>query len=378
MKKRLIALLCAAVLCLFMVPTQAINVGDVYFTSVNDKLLPLSMDTMPTWVNGMLYVPAAVFDSAVTGANLGVYCNQSSTNNTITLYSLRRMLVFDLSRGVAYDYHSGENLPSRAVNRNGRIYLPVEMVCDFFGLEDTYNYTRYGYLVRIKSDAAWLNDARFMDAASGPMSNALQEILRQQAQDTPPPPVQQEPEDQPQAPKNRAQICLGVRCETGEGLERILDRLDRESVSGIFFVGAEILTQRDDLVRRIIGSGHSIGLLAEEETASAGSRKLAQSNRVLAHVARTAATAALVPDAQRQTLEQEGWVCWRQTVNGQLREKERPAAYAQRVLRALSSRRGTVCITLDDSTATAEALPVLLQQLGQEEYLIIPALETRL
>ena len=377
MKKRLIALLCAVVLCCSMVPARAINAGDVYFVGVNDHLVPLTMDTMPAWVNGVLYVPATVFDSAVTGANLGVYCNQSSTNNTITLYSLRRMLVFDLSRGVAYDYHSGENLPSRAVNRNGRFYLPVEMVCDFFGLEDTYNYTRYGYLVRIKSDAAWLNDADFMDAASGPMSSALQEILRQQTSDTPPP-VRQEPENEPQAPKNRAQICLGFRCETGEGLEQILDRLDRESVRGIFFVDSEVLTARDDLIRRIVGSGHSIGLLAEEESASAGGRKLGQANRMLAHVARTAATAALVPDAQRQTLEQEGWVCWQQTVNGLPRENERSAAYAQRIVRAIGSRRGVVSITLDDSAAIAEALPVLLQQLKQEEYVFITPLETRL
>lgn len=379
MKKRLIALFCAAVLCLSMVPAQAINAGDVYFTSVNNTLCPLTMDTMPAWVNGVLYVPATVFDNTVTGANLGMYCSQSSTNNTVTLYSLRRMLVFDLSRGVAYDHHSGENLPYRAVNRNGRIYLPVEMVCDFFGLEDTYHYTRYGYLVRIKSDAAWQNDADFIDAASVLMSNALQEIMsQQQTPVTPLPPVEQEPEEQPQQPKNRAQICLGFRCETGEGLERILDRLDRESVRGIFFVDAKILTMRDDLIRRIVGSGHGIGLLAEEESASAGGRQLEQANRMLARVARTAATAALVPDAQRQTLEQEGWVCWQQTVNGVLREKERPAAYAQRVLRALSSRRGTVCITLDDSTATAEALPVLLQQLKQEEYVFITPLETRL
>ena len=374
MKKRIIALLCAAVLCLSMVPVQAINAGDVYFAAVNDYLVPLTMDTMPTWVNGMLYVPAAVFDSAVTGANLGVYCNQSSTNNTITLYSLRRMLVFDMSRGVAYDYHSGEHLPSRAINRNGRIYLPVEMVCDFFGLEDTYNYTRYGYLVRIKSEAAWLNDADFMDAASGPMSGALQEILRQQQtkpQD-PPPPVQQEPVVEQPEPKNRAQLCLGFRCETGEGLERILDRLDREGIRGMFFVAAELLTQRDDLIRRIVGSGHGIGLLAEEGS------ELAQLNRVLAHVVHTAATAALVPDGQLQALEQEGWVCWKQTVSGLRREKEGSAAYAQRILRTLSSRRGTVYLTLDDSTAMAEALPVLLQQLEQEEYTFITPLETRL
>lgn len=375
MKKRLIALLCAAVLCLFMIPARAINAGDVYFTAVNDTLCPLTIDTMPVWVNGMLYVPASVFDSAVTGADLGVYCNQSSTNNTITLYSLRRMLVFDLSRGVAYDYHSKENLPSRAVNRNGRIYLPVEMVCDFFGLEDTYNYTRHGYLVRIKSDEAWLNDARFMDAASGPMSTALQEILRQQTVTPDAPPIQPEPEVEPEAPKNQAQLCLGFRCETGEGLDRILDRLDREGIRGMFFVSAQVLAEQDDTVRRIVGSGHGIGLLADEER---GTQGLEQANDLLAHVARTAATAVLASDGQRQELELDGWVCWKQTVSGMLREKEGATGYTQRILRTLEPRRGTVYMTLDDSKATAQALPALLQALEQAEYRFITPLETRL
>lgn len=381
MKKRLTALICAVVLCLSLLPAHAINVGDVYFTAVNDKLnLPLSMDTMPTWVNGMLYVPASVFDNGVTGVDLGMYCNYSSTNNTVTLYSLRKMLVFDLSKGLAYDYHSGEKLSVRAVNRNGRIYLPVETVCEFFGLEDTYNYTRHGYLIRIKSEAAWLNDADFMDAADVLMANALQTLMSQQQTPVtpPPPPVEQEPEELPQQPKNRAQICFGFRCETGEGLERILERLARENVRGMFFVSPEVLTVQDDLVRRIVGSGHSIGLLAEKENVSENRRQLQEANRLLAHVAHTAATAALVPDGQRQALEQEDWICWRQTVNGLPRERERAGAYAQRILGAIGSRRGTVCLTMDDSAQTADVISALLQQLEQEEYTVIAPLETRL
>lgn len=377
MKKRLTALLCAVVLCLSILPARAINVGDVYFTAVNLKLLPLSMDTMPTWVNGVLYVPASVFDNTVTGVDLGLYCSQSSTNNTVTLYSLRQMLVFDLSRGMAYDHHSGQSISARAVNRNGRIYLPVEKVCNFFGLEDSYNYTQYGYLVRIRSEAAGLNDADFIDAASTPMSNSLQELLRQQHTAVTPP-VDAQPNDPPQQPKNRAQLCLGFRCETGEGLERILDRLERENLRGIFFVSTQVLTGQDDLVRRIVGSGHSIGLLPQGETAQASRLQMAQANRLLGHVARTAATAALVPDGQRQSLEQEGWVCWQQTVSALTRENERAAAYAQRILRAIGTRRGTVCLTLDDSQHTANVLSVLLQQLEQQEHTIITPLETRL
>jgi len=396
MKKRLTALLCAAVLCLSLFPARAINVGDVYFTAVNDKLvLPLSMDTMPTWVKGVLYVPATVFDSTATGVNLGLYCSQSSTNNTVTLYTLKQMLVFDLSRGTAYDHHSGQSVSARAVNRNGRIYLPVEPVCKFFGLEDSYNYTQYGYLVRIKNDAAWLNDADFMDAASVPMASNLQELLRSQQPSvqppTPPttvdPPVI--PNDKPELPpggeeqpKAKAQVCLAFRCETGEGLEQILNRLDEDGCKGIFFVAPELLLQQDNLVRRVIGSGHSLGLLAGGDTSEESLRQMKQDNAVLKHIARTAATAVLAPSDQREALAAENWACWRETVNGTPRENERVATCVQRIIRNIGTRSRTVYVTLDDSEKSAQVLNGLLSTLldasGQKEYHVLAPVETRI
>lgn len=390
MKKRLMALLCAAVLCLSMIPARAINVGDVYFTSVNDKLLlPLAMDTMPIWVSGVLYVPAAVFDSTATGVDLGLYCNQSSTNNTVTLYTLKQMLVFDLARGIAYDHHSGQSISARAVNRNGRIYLPVEKVCNFFGLEDSYHYTQYGYLVRIKNDAARRNDADFMDAASVSMASSLQEFLRsQQPADNPKPPDPPKVDDDPkppqdnedEQPKTRVQICLGFRCETGEGLERILDTLDRNDSRGVFFFSSEQLIAQDDLVRRVVGSGHGIGLLADGGTAEESLRRMEKGNELLHHIARTAATGTLAPEEQRQALEAENWACWRETVNGIPRSSERAAAAIQRILRGIGTRSRTVRVTLDDSAATANLLPGLLDRMNQqgnrEEFRVILPTET--
>lgn len=390
MKKRLIALLCAAMLCLSLIPVRAINVGDVYFTAVNNKLLPLTMDTMPTWVNGVLYVPAATFDSTVTGVDLGLYCSQSGTNNSVTLYTLKQMLVFDLSRGIAYDQHSGQSLSARAINRNGRIYLPVETVCNFFGLEDSYNYTQYGYLVRIKNDAARLNDADFIDAASLPMTSSLQELLRSQQTPAVPPAVDPvapvDPPKPPQTggeePKTRIQVCLAFRCETGEGLKEILDELDRRNCWGIFFFAPEQITQQDDLVRRVVGSGHSIGVLARGETVEESRSALTRANEMLSHVARIGATAALVPEGQSRELEEEHWVCWQETVDARPRENERASAYVQRILRAVGTRSRTVYLTLDDSGESARVLPSLLNGLldtsGQEAFRVIQPIETRL
>ena len=381
MKNRLTALFCAAVLLLSLSTAHAINAGDVYFTAVNDKpLLPLSTDTMPTWVDGRLYVPASVFDSSYTGVDLGLFFRQN--NNTVTLYTLRQMLVFDLNRGIAYDQHSGESLPAKAVNRNGRIYLPVETVCDFFGLEDSYNYTPYGYLIRIKTSAAWLNDADFIDGGTIPMSAALEEFLRsQQPSDVPSPPQPTTPgPTQPPEPddteKAQTQVYLAFRCQSGEGLSDVLDLLSASSAPAIFFFDPTKLTQQDDLIRRVVGSGHNIGLLAQGETAAESRLSLAEGNRLLASIARTAATAALAPNDQYAALKEAGWACWRETINAVPRQNERPASYTQRITAAIGSRR-TTRLTLDDSTATARVLPSLLQQLEETECRILLPLETR-
>lgn len=386
MKKRLTALLCAVVLSLSLIPARAINVGDVYFTSVNDILRPLTVDTMPTWVNGVLYVPASTFDSTVTGVDLGLYCSQSSTNNTVTLYTLKQMLVFDLSRGTAYDQHSGQGVSARAVNRNGRIYLPVEAVCNFFGLEDSYNYTQHGYLVRIKNEAAWLNDADFIDAASVPMASSLQELLRSQQSPALPPITPDDPHAPPQIdeeqPKARVQVCMAFRCQTGEGLERILVELDSRNSKGIFFFAPEQIIQLDDLVRRVVGSGHCIGVLAQEGAVEENRRVLARGNELLGHVARTGATAALVPGDQIRALEEEDWVCWQETVDARPRENERSSTYTQRILRDIGTRSRTVYITLDDSSDTARVLPGLMTALldtsAQEAFSVLRPAETRL
>ena len=226
MKRRMLALVCAVVMLICSVPVRAITEADIYFTSVNDHLLPLTADTMPTWVGNKIYVPATVFDSNSTNTKLGIYCRQSSTSNTVTLYTLNQTLVFDLIKGNAYDQNTKEPFSYRAVNRNGRIYLPVDGVCDFFGLSDTYTYTRYGYLVRIRNENSYLDDERFVDAAGIELKNRSKAFLQSQNTVVPdppdvpdPPPVTDDPiiPQPPEQDRPKAQLYLAFRCTTGDG-----------------------------------------------------------------------------------------------------------------------------------------------------------------
>ena len=131
-------------------------------------------------------------------------------------------------------------------------------------------------------------------------------------------------------------------------------------------------------MRRVVGSGHAVGLLTQGEDAVTSRQQLQQGNRLLALTARTAATAVFAPEEQRQELEKDNWVCWRDTQNGSVRTSERAASYVQRMVNALGDGRRTVYLTLDDSAATARVITALLERLEEDGYTILAPLETRM
>ena len=61
-RHRIIPRLLALLVCLALLFPLPVSAADLYFTSVNDNLLPLMADTMPLWSGGQLYVPYTVFD----------------------------------------------------------------------------------------------------------------------------------------------------------------------------------------------------------------------------------------------------------------------------------------------------------------------------
>lgn len=380
MKRNITAILCVIALLACLLSVTGMASQQVCFTAVNDRLLELQEGAMPAWVNGLLYVPGTVFDRSVTKVDLGMQYTYSRSSNTVTLYNLRQMLVFDLAKGNSYDQISGKEMSARAVNRNGRIYLPLVAVCDFFGLEYTYTQTTNGHLLRIRNHAAWLSDETFEDAAGNEMAGQLQRY--QDSLKPAPPPVQppQPPEDtpRPEDPQVQARVCIGVRCTTGEGLKTILDAMDRAGWRGVFFFDADTISRHSDLVRRVVGSGHTVGLLGQGSDEQASQQQLRQANYLLAQTVRTAATAVLVPQEQRQGLEKDNWVCWRDSQNGAVRTSERAAAYAQRMVNGLGTGNRTVYLTLDDSEATAGVVGALLDRLDSDGYTMLAPLETRM
>ena len=170
MKRRVMALLCAALLVFQLAASPARAAETVYFTAINDNLLPLSDSNMPFWSNGYLYVDSSIFTLVANtpGKALGIYRSLNTAKQLLVLSSdkdVLKLLLFDLSAGTVQD-NQGISYYPPAIQRNGVVYVPLSLIAYYFDL--TFNRVRvpHGYLVRIKNERAALSDEAFADAAT--------------------------------------------------------------------------------------------------------------------------------------------------------------------------------------------------------------------
>ncbi len=383
-KKRILSALCAAVLALGLLVSSAAAADEVYFLSLNDTLSPLTADLMPIRTNNAIYIPSGVFNRLLTGINLGVFFGQDKTAGTATLYSKQKTLIFDINGGYAYDSPEGKIYAYRAVVRNGRVYLPAYSVCQFFGLEYSALSTDYGPLVRIKKGSLntdyWLTDSVFIGSAASYMSSRLSEYLQSQASASPSvsPSVTVPVTSEPSGSKSNVRVYLAMRIDSGYNLEQLLDILDTQPAPVLFFLRPSELAEYDTAIRRMIGSGHQVGLLLEGETEQELAGQFAQGNRLLEHIIRQRTYTVLVdgPDSQRSQLSEQGLLCWLENVDGRTYGRS-SSTLVRDIVDQADAKRSFARILLDDSIPTT-AFSKLIRQLRTDEYDIRTAVETTL
>lgn len=381
--KNWIVWLLTAALCLGLLAAPA-RAETICFVALNDNIPPISGDTIPIWSGGVLYVPYTIFDrTQVNNVDLGVYVSRSSTS--VTLWNMRQILVFDLVTGACWDDISGEVFDyARAIVRNGRPYVPLQMVCDFFGLSCSYINLPQGDMVRIKSSDVGLNDAEFVDAAG----DLINRRLREYSQSLTPDPTPAVPSDPPQTnlgddpeeetPTGSVSTYLAFACESGAGIGEILDTLDGRDVYALFLLTPQVIAEEGDLVRRILGTGHSLGILAQGTGLEQTRALLEEGNQLLEALVRTRTTVACVPEGQQTALEREGWICWEETLALAPSDTVGANTFASNTLRRLEGRTRSTYLTMEGGENTARVLSSLLRQLENNSFVVTIPAETRL
>ena len=378
-KRPVLPLVLAVILAVGMFQPMPAAAANLYFTGINDSVAPLTSSSMPYWSGGTLYVPYTVFDANQNGVgvSLGLYTSYNHRSHIVTIFNLKQMLVFDLERGTCRDDMTGAAYDARAVMRYGKPYVPLYVVCSVFGLEYSYNQLSYisqGYLVRIKSADAVLDDGLFIDRARELINNRLRDYTQSlsPAETTPTVPVS--PSEPPEVDGSNVATYLAFRCESADGLPAILNTLDGTGQYALFFLAPQVIEEEGGLVRRILGTGHSVGILAREGEEEA----LSRGRLALEELAHTRTTLAYVPDGARAGLEEQGWVCWKETLYLEPGDSVGGTAFAGTVLNRLGTRRRTVYLTLEGSGNTARVLSALLRQLSSNHYTVAVPVETRL
>jgi len=264
-KTRAWAFTLALVMALALLPAAGRAVlSDVYFTAVNEQLLDLSSDTMPFWSGGVLYVPSRVF----TGTDLGVSYVRNNTMDLVMLYTNRVDLRFDLEDQTAYDKR-GNVYNGHAIERNGTVFFPLDLVCRYFGLTWSYSQTDTVPLVRIKSASGILDDTGFIDAAATQMASryaAYEKSLGISEPDggntgsgstAPDPPGVDTPPSQTIQAAEGQKVYLLLEADSRENVLEAMEILG--NVQATFLLGLEELAD-GDLSRALIAGGHSIAL----------------------------------------------------------------------------------------------------------------------
>lgn len=349
------------------------STANVYLMAVNDVVHEMTADNMPMLVNGVLYVPYTMLSPRISGINLGVSAQYSATRGTVLVSGGQRAVTFDTRASNAYDLQ-GVGVSARAMVRNAMVYLPIDWLCTYFeSISYTTTRTRYGTLVRVTSSSVILNDAAFVDAADNQLRDNLRRyqdsiaVSEPPVESTPPTPT---PTVAPTAPPVREQPVVYLAFRWGERTEDAARQLENRGLRALFLLTPEQIAGQDDLVRRLVGAGHTVGLNLTGETPEDCLAQAEEGRRLLAEVARCAPSIVCadgLDQAGRQELTGAGYALWQPTSRGE------DARSAEDLLRRLTAARPNYVDVTCDATGLS-LMTAALRTLSGEDYRLRQAL----
>ncbi|MDR3310137.1 MAG: hypothetical protein LBS90_02155 [Oscillospiraceae bacterium] len=273
-KKIIAAAVCAAVV--LAVPFSRAGASQfACFTAVDDTLLPLSSLYLPAYSDAVLYLPGTVFKYA----GLSVDYRIPTREYVVSLGSWS--LSFYTRGGGSYD-HNGAFYPDSAISVNGIFFIPADFVCGFFGLKCSVTPASPLSVVRIKTGGEIFNDPTFISRNRAELQRMYDEYmyvpvktatpaLRPSASPTAAPSAPASPGASPGKPSptpappdyTRASVSVSAYSLGSENALAALELFDRYGITGCFYFTETEAAANPALVRRIYGSGHSVGVWLE-------------------------------------------------------------------------------------------------------------------
>ena len=333
---------------------------------------PLTAETMPISINGQIYIPEGLITHG--RSNMGIAFARSD-NNVLRLYKRSQILSFNLNEGNAVD-HAGVTYEYRAIVRDGRAYFPLMKICSFFNLNYNYIYTNYADfpLIRITTANAVLSNDVFLYNAENSITDRRNAFLRSQSGGgstaTPAPEVTPTFPPVVTAPENKwiHLSFTGIDSATAD----LLSSLNSYQAKALFFFRPEDIAAHDDLVRQIIGQGHSIGIHLTDEHSQNLLDSLTYANEHLEHVARSRSFLVRYQpsepiDAEAATaMLDAGYILWQENITIHS-PSANPVTYANQLFILMEPRAGFLYLTIDSAQFSATALTWLLNRMAQDE-----------
>lgn len=355
MPRRILAVILVLLFVAPFVVTASADSTGLCFTATNDNLLELS--SMTAFVGGVPYVPAKAFSA------FGVYYDYFEAEPTALLYNGSKQIFFNLTNGNSYDSYE-EKYSVSAIFKFGQVYVPVDWICKYFGLGYSYiSGAGYGDVLRLKNGSEQLTDSMFFDAATPTMR------IRYNAYYANVDPVKPSPSHPvPSAPTGTVSVSL---CFVGLPSDEILNSLDNYSVKVCFFITAEEAIASPDTIRRICGSGHSIGIYCKTSPES----ECTAAEDIIFEAAQVRSTLISSPSAISQSsldyADSNGYAYYKPVI--ELPENTKNSVG---IISKLDSIKGYTSISIPISESTENYLPYVLQHMATKRITAMPLLET--
>ncbi len=324
-----------------------------YFVALNDIILPLQASNLPIWVDGFFCLPYTVFDYPVAGGDLGLSASYQRSSNLVSIYNEEnRSLLFDLESGMCISGSAQVIQSFAGAVRNGVPYLPVVIVCSYFGLSYSYHDSDFGYMVRLRNQNSKMNVQDFLKYHEKTMAKMLEEYRQG--------PIAVVP-DVEVAMKD-TKLCVAFQM-TEEAVD-MSSLLEYWKVHGIFFFTAAQLESQGNYIRQLLGQGHSIGfsLMDSQGDMTEMLEELAYCQSLLAQQARRGSVTVLAPSSLRSDLEEAGYVCWQ---GGEGKEVNNAVS----LVNSLKQGDNTVYLTLLHQKKAQEAWAQLMNSFGEKKFI---------